>query len=242
MFCAAFLPPPDPFCRTLSFGGDDQDQDVFDEILLYPLLYSFFLIVDAILLTALFHYLARFDPPHEVAEYANEEAKRAAEIAAEEAGESAAMQAAHAIEDGSAEEEDGIELTGGAVEGASAPVDGGGSPHATAEAGGGPGTDTPSLVHLITHTNDSDEDEATPAAEVPAAEGAAGGGGAEDEDISLAQADSEQGDEGSDRNDTEVTVSSASSTKSGASVSQVAPGVGSGEAVLVASTQDDTQE
>ena len=55
-------------------------------MLQFPLLYSLFLVIDGTILTALFHYLAQFDPPHEMAEYATEEAKRDAEIAAEEAG------------------------------------------------------------------------------------------------------------------------------------------------------------
>ena len=106
---------------TFSFGGEGQDTEVFNEVLLFPLLYSFFLIVDGILLTALFHYLARFDPEEEKAAYADEEAKRAAELEAEEAGQAGG--------EGEAQPGEGTQLV---VVGAATPT-GGESPSAASE-------------------------------------------------------------------------------------------------------------
>ncbi|CAE7941212.1 Slc10a1, partial [Symbiodinium sp. KB8] len=106
---------------TFSFGGEGQDTEVFNEVLLFPLLYSFFLIVDGILLTALFHYLARFDPEEEKAAYADEEAKRAAELEAEEAGQAGG--------EGETQPGEGTQLV---VVGAATPT-GGESPSAASE-------------------------------------------------------------------------------------------------------------
>ncbi len=208
----------------MSFGGDGQDQRRLDKILQFPLLYSFFLVVDGILITGLFHYLAQFDPPHEQAEY--EDAKRAAEIAAEEAEEGAAAE----LKDEETPKE--TELTGGAadVHGAAAPLDGVDSPHAAAEAGEG-GEATPSLAPLITH-DDADTDKAPSkdqsAAEEPTTEelqGSADAAGDEADDVAPDNL-SASAEEVPDTQAAAESSGVSSSQGSAASGSQVAPTTG----------------
>jgi len=64
---------------TLSFPVDDNDPEskVFlEELLQFPLLYSLFLVIDSLICTGMFHYLAQFDPEEEQAEARLEEKKR----------------------------------------------------------------------------------------------------------------------------------------------------------------------
>ena len=188
------------------------------------------MVVDGILLTFLFHYLAKFDPAHEQAEYADEEAKRAAEIALEDAEAEADADAPIALKDDDSDGNGDVELTGGAAQGASAPVDSVDSPHAAAEAGeASGGEETPSLAPLITHTdgvvNDT-ADEAGVAAETAETNSDAGAGNTDaDElvagDAAPVSADAIEPAEGNAANGS--SESTPNSAKSSASPRQVAP-------------------
>jgi len=127
---------------TLSFpvtDGNEESKQLQEEILQFPLLYSVFLIVDSVVLTAIFYYVSEWDPEEEKVEAKRLQQEQQDDYERE-------MNDGKTLAEIEAEKEGGGEHgeNKGAGEGEDGPAEGrvGGAGSAAAEAKGGEGDST----------------------------------------------------------------------------------------------------